>query len=83
MNAELAGKAFLRSFGKPFQFLAEGYDEWHLDEKDQMMGLALVKGPPNWGELETMDGAARALAEGIAERFKKQYYRLLNQRQEE
>jgi hypothetical protein len=31
-EAELAGKQFLSSFGRPFQLLSEGYDEWTLDK---------------------------------------------------
>jgi hypothetical protein len=31
-DAEIAGKAFLKSFGSPFQLLTDGFDEWRLDE---------------------------------------------------
>jgi hypothetical protein len=32
-DVEMAGKAFLRSYGKPFDFLGDAYDEWLLDDE--------------------------------------------------
>lgn len=31
-DVELAGKAFLRAYGEPFEFLGDAYDEWRLDD---------------------------------------------------
>jgi hypothetical protein len=54
-----------------------------VDLTNQLLGVAISEGQPNWQRLRTMESAARALAEAIAERFQEQYYRLLNQRTEE
>ncbi|HSF17531.1 MAG TPA: hypothetical protein VLK65_18450 [Vicinamibacteria bacterium] len=31
-DAELAGKAILRAYGRPFEFIGEAYDEWRLND---------------------------------------------------